>query len=69
MDNCDAQAWSIGRLVEIRGNVERYSCNAERCIKELSIIMMKITKASGRMVEQEPLRLMAMYVAAGSGVQ
>jgi hypothetical protein len=68
-DNYDALAWSIKRLAEIKDNVEGDSLNTERYIKELSIIMIRITEATGRMFEQEPLRFMSMYVAAGNGAQ
>ncbi len=46
-DSYDALAWSIRRLAEIRVNVEGDSLNMERCIKELLIIMIKITKQPG----------------------
>ncbi len=42
--------------------------NTESYIKELSQVMIKVTKAAGRVLEQDHMRFMAMYVGAGSGI-
>jgi hypothetical protein len=59
---------AIKRMTEIRDNVEGDSMNTERYVKELSQVMIKVTKAAGIVFEQEQLRFFSMYLAAGSGV-
>ncbi len=52
----------IRRLREIRDNVEADNVNVERYVKELAGVTIDctITKACGRMFEQEHLRVIAM---------
>ena len=50
-------------LGELRGNVEADSINVEKYVKELSVVTMYLTKACGRMFEQEHLRFIAMFSA------
>ena len=58
-------AFALGRLSEIRDNVESDMLLTETYVKELASMVIKITKAIGRMFEQEPLRFMAMHAASG----
>ena len=58
-------AFALGRLSEIRDNVETDMLMTEKYVKELATMLIKITKAIGRMFEQEPLRFMAMHAASG----
>ena len=56
-------AKTMKRLWEIRGNVEADSINVEKYVKEQSVVTMDLTKACGRMFEQEHLRFIAMFSA------
>jgi hypothetical protein len=52
----DTLASALKRLVEIRDNVEGYTLSIEKYVKELAATMIKVTKSTGRMFEQEQLR-------------
>ncbi len=47
----------------MKDNVEADSINVEKYFKELAISMIDMTKARGRMFEQEPLRMINMVSA------
>jgi hypothetical protein len=54
-------------VTEIKDNVEADSINAERYLEELAITMIERTKATGRMIEQEPITMIIMVTAIHSG--
>ncbi len=56
-------ARTMRRLGEIRDNVEVDSINVEKYLKELAVVTMDLTKACGRMFEQEHLWFIAMFSA------
>ncbi len=65
-------AKTMERLSELRDTVDADSINAERYVKELSVVTMDFTKAFGRMFEQEYLRIIARFSAtrnSGGGVE
>ncbi len=63
----DAMARVMKRLAEIRDNVEIDSINAGKYVKELTSTMIEMTKAPGRMFEQEHLRMINMVTAINPG--
>ncbi len=48
-------------------NVERDAVTSERYIKELSKVCWDMFRATGAMFEQEHVRFISMFIAAGSG--
>jgi hypothetical protein len=56
-------AGTMRRLGKIRDDVEADSINLEKYLKELAMVTMDVTKACGRMFEQEHLRFIAMFSA------
>ena len=54
-------AKAMRRLGEIRDNVEADVINVDKYVKELSVATMNLTKACGRMFEQENFRFIAMF--------
>ncbi len=48
-------------------NVERDSINVERYVKEVAIMIYELTMATGRMFEQEHLRMINMVSAISPG--
>ncbi len=61
-----AMAKVMRRLGEIRDNVEADSINAEKYANEVSGVTGDLTKACGRMCEQEHIRFIAMFSATRS---
>ncbi len=55
------------RLTEIEDNVEADSINVKKYLKELAITMIDMTKATGRMFEQEHFRMINMVRAINPG--
>ena len=60
-------AAGMARLHQIEQNVEHDAVNSEKHIKELSKVYWEMFRATGAMFEQEHLRFLSMFVAAGSG--
>ncbi len=58
-----SMAKTMRRLGEIRDNVEMDGIKVEKYVKELSAVTMDLTKACGRMFQQEHLRFIAMFSA------
>ena len=59
----------LRRLGEIRDTVEGDGINVEMYVKEMANTLMDLTRATGRMFEQEHLRFISMVTAAnGRGV-
>ena len=58
----DTMARVMRRLTEIKDNVEADSMNVEKCVKETTTIIDMI-KATGRMLEQDHLRMISMVTA------
>ncbi len=56
----------LQRAGAVRGNVEMNSINVEKYIKEIATLVIGLTKASGRMLEQEHLRMISMVSAINS---
>ncbi len=56
-------AQTMKHMREIIDNVEAHSINVEKHVRELSLVMMDLTKACGRMFEQAHLRFVAMFSA------
>ncbi len=56
-------ARAMKRLGDIRDNVEGDSINMEKYLKELAVVSMDLTKACGRMFEQQHLRFTLMFAA------
>ncbi len=54
-------------LVEIRDTVEMDSINMEKYVKELTNTMIEMTRATGKMFEQENLRMINMVPAINPG--
>ncbi len=54
-------AKTMKRLGQIRENVESDGIDVERYVMELSVVTMGVTKAYGRMFEQEHLRFTATF--------
>jgi hypothetical protein len=50
----------LRRLGEIRDHVEADGINVEQYVKEIAVTVMELTKATGRMFEQEHLRFINM---------
>ena len=59
-------AAGMARLQEIEQNVEHDAVNSEKYIKELSKVCWEMFRATGAMFEQEHLRFINMFTAAGS---
>ncbi len=57
----------LQRAGEVRDNVEVGSIIGEKCVKEIAIMMIDLTKASGRIFEQEHLRMISMVSAINPG--
>ena len=57
----------LQRAGEVRDNVEVGSINVEKYVKELANLMADLTKAAGRMFEQEHLRMINMVSAINVG--
>ncbi len=57
----------LHRAGEIRDNVEVVSINVEKYVKEIATLMVDLTKASGRMFQQEHLRMVNMVSAINPG--
>ncbi len=55
------------RLEDIENDVEADSINMEKYVKELSKVCWDMFRATGAMFEQENLRFIDMFAAAGSG--
>ncbi len=51
----------------VRDNVEGDSINVARCVKEVTIMIYDLTKATGRMFEQEHLKMINMVSAINHG--
>ncbi len=60
-------AAGMARLREIEQNVEHDAVNSEKYIKELSKVCWDMSRATGAMFEQEHLRFINMFTAAGGG--
>ena len=60
-------AAGMARLQEIEQNVEHDAVNSEKYIRELSKVCGDMFRATGAMFEQEHLRFINMFTAAGSG--
>ncbi len=60
------RAKTVKRFGEIRNNLESDGSNVEVHMKELSVVPMDLTKACWRMLEQEHLRFIAMFLATRS---
>ncbi len=60
-------AEGVARPQEIEQNVGHDAVNSEKCIRELSKVCWDMCRATGAMFEQEHLRFINMFVAAGSG--
>ena len=60
-------AKTMKRLGEIRDNVEADSINVEKYVKELSVVTRDLTKACGRMFEQEHAMFSATRNNGGGG--
>ena len=59
----DAMARVMKRLAEIRDNVEFDSINVEKYVKELTNTIIAMTRATGRMFEQEHFRMINVVTA------
>ena len=55
------------RAGEVRDNVEAVSINVEKYVKEIAALVADLTKAAGRMFEQEDLRMINMVSAINPG--
>ncbi len=55
------------RAGEVQDHVEGDSVNVEKYIKEIVIMAHDLTKAAGRMFEQEHLRMISMVSAINPG--
>ncbi len=62
-----AMAWVLLHAGEVRDNVEADSINVEKCVKEIAALVADLTEASGRMLEQEHLRMINMVSAINPG--
>jgi hypothetical protein len=56
----------ISRVEEIAVHVETDSVNVEKYVKEVALMAGKLGRVVGRMFEEEHLRFISMYTAAGS---
>ncbi len=56
------------RFGMIRDNVDPDGINVEQYLKQLFAVTIELTKAIGRMFEQEHLRFIAMFTAGAAGV-
>ena len=59
--------WVLQRAGEIKDNVEADSINVEKYVRELAAVVIDLTKASGKMFEQEHLRMINMVSAINTG--
>ncbi len=55
------------RAGEVRDNVEAESINVEKYVKEIPDLMADLTKATGRMFEQEHFTMINMVSAVNTG--
>ncbi len=55
------------RVGDVRDHVEAVSVNVEKYVKEIAVLVGGLTKATGRMFEQEHLRMINMVSAINTG--
>ncbi len=55
------------RAGEVRDNVEADSINVEKYVKEIAALLADLTKATGRMFEEEHLRMINMVTSIHTG--
>ncbi len=63
----DTMARVMRRLTEIKDKVEADRTNVKKYVKELTNTMIDMTRATGRMFEQEHLRMINMVAAINAG--
>ena len=65
--NFDKMVRGMAKLKEISENLLGNQLNTERYVKELTDVVREMFLASGSMFQQEHLRFINMFAAAGSG--
>ncbi len=60
-------SWGVKRLKDIENNVEADAINVGKYVKELSKACWDMFRASGAIFEQDHLRFIRMFIAAGTG--